>query len=662
MECNVCEEDITEGEEYTVNGNYVCGECYDLMFSDEAGVEDDSVELTGVKPPEPNVLYDAIEFFYQSHTDESYNHLVDRFGERMVDKYRLGWAPPTDELYTYLSEEKGYTDEQILTTGLFTESDYNDSLNVLWKGRYIFPYYNQEMEPVYAIARSTGNKGGGAAGYDGHPEDFLSGKYAKLRHTSDECLYDEPILGLHTITEDVDSLIVTEGIADLIQADKYGYPVISPVTTQFKTKHIDEVIAITEKYDINEVIFIPDNEEPAEDTIEKYGEDAAVGEGLKGAIIVSDKILDQKPELNIKVTKLPREDDARKIDLDEFLKTYPKERFDEVLQSNTFTKYVIDYDFYTVYKEQQTNTVTEYTYSSEATRNELYDLSLQDVLPENISVGYRGKNPLQHRGDSENYFIVKDVGGEAIAYDHKSHQTYNALTFILHKLGERSATDIEGPLTPRETYKVYKYAVDNGYLSEESQLPPKAIEYIVEQQGFSYSTTKLPPDTYYATVDYIQNNTQYNINKKTNYKTDDYYRQLAKLVLRPDITYNLLVSDDEYYISDVDIEYKELLDDKKLWRPKGFDEWFEAPLLVGLASGDIELDELDRYTLHRIDDKTYMKYCIFIASNYPMYIDDIPLKLQRAIANLYSLNINENGTLTTQSYKTAINKFKEMTQ
>lgn len=89
---------------------------------------------------------------------------------------------------------EGYDRGAILGTGLLTEN-----LTPLWQGRYVFPYFDVDGRSVYAISRSTGAEGGGAAGYDGYPADFMNGKYAKPAHTKEHVAVDEPIYRLETV-------------------------------------------------------------------------------------------------------------------------------------------------------------------------------------------------------------------------------------------------------------------------------------------------------------------------------------------------------------------------------------------------------------------------------------------------------------------------------
>jgi len=137
-----------------------------------------------------------------------------------VDEWRLGWAPGDGGLYDHLRSE-GFDAETISATGLFCQKAPKKEL---WRGRYVLPYFSSDGRAEYAIARCTGSKGGGSAGYDGHSEDFLAGKYAKVAHTRENVPLSEPILGLHTL-DAADEVVVAEGIADAISATEAGYAV-----------------------------------------------------------------------------------------------------------------------------------------------------------------------------------------------------------------------------------------------------------------------------------------------------------------------------------------------------------------------------------------------------------------------------------------------------
>jgi DNA primase (bacterial type) len=166
-----------------------------------------------------------------SRPDTATEYFTDSRGwERdTIDRWKLGYAPPElDVAEMLMSRDYGYEEETVRATGLFTQSDYDDyDLKPLFTARYIFPYFGADGEPVYAIARTTGSKGGGDAGYDGHRDDFLPGKYAKVAHNKDYCPIDEPLFGLNTLDES-DTVVIAEGIADAITAAEAGHAVLFP--------------------------------------------------------------------------------------------------------------------------------------------------------------------------------------------------------------------------------------------------------------------------------------------------------------------------------------------------------------------------------------------------------------------------------------------------
>lgn len=652
MSCEICEKEDLENPQ-TFAGNTVCKECYEMVADDsdnsEPDTDDSEVSITGANHPEPNILADAVEFFHNRNTGITKRHFLDRFPEEQFNKYKLGWAPADDGLYEYLSDECGYTDEEILTTGLYTQLE-DGNLSCLFQGRYIYPYFNQDMEPVYMIARTTGEKGGGGAGYDGHQKDFLAGKYAKISHTKPFCPYEEPIWGLNTLSEDTDRVIIAEGIADAIQTDAYGFNVISPVTTQFKTKHIEEVAKIVDEFGIEEVYIIPDSEDPSEDMVNKYGE-KAVGEGLTGAIIMSDK-LREHILADVYITELPRPDDTRKLDLDEFLKKNSASDLEDIIKYTEYTKEPEKYEFYHAYQEQKRPDTDFDMDEMSSTEKEFYSVDLLDVTPPQISSGFRGANPITHRGNSKNYFIVTSTGGESIAYDHKSKQTYNALTFILHKLGLREEHSIEGRLTPKETYKAFEYMIDEGIISEDAEIPSKAVTHIANRE-FEYSTDDLPPDVYYATLHYIQNETPYTLpeDKTTEYHSDDYFTNLPPFATNPNIIFATIKQSDDYSLPNSfdEIEYIELDDDGEtvVWTLPHIDGRFDGTVLFAISMGLIDSEDLDIYALHRLTDAEYYKVCkqLLEECSY-LTMPYFPMKLQRFLAQKYAVTLGEYTTIS----------------
>jgi hypothetical protein len=186
----VCGDDTSTPDLVEAGDGRVCPECHGALFVDES-TDTFGTESTDDRSLALEAFADAVEFFHEqldrpiddhqsceradrTDTGREYFELVRGWDADTVDAKRLGWVPadPT-ALLDYLMCE-GYDRDAILGTGLFTED-----LTPLWQGRYVFPYFDVDGRPVYAISRSTGTEGGGAAGHDGHPADFTSAKYAK---------------------------------------------------------------------------------------------------------------------------------------------------------------------------------------------------------------------------------------------------------------------------------------------------------------------------------------------------------------------------------------------------------------------------------------------------------------------------------------------------
>jgi hypothetical protein len=304
----------------------------DAATDTPTGAEPDDREPPNEPSNTQEAFADAVAWFHSQidqritdHADDKGEH-PDRpttareyFHERgwtdaTIDDARLGWAPPSRTgLLDHLMRE-GYGREAILGTGLFTED-----LRPLWQGRYILPYFDADGQPVYAISRSTGSEGGGAVGYDGHPADGLSGKYAKPAHTKPYARIEEPIYGLGSI-EDGQPVLVTEGIADAITAHQAGYACISPVTTRFKHDDRERLREVLDDHDVPRAYVVQDAERPSSD----HDEDGRLtltqaGEGLRGALDTAAYLTEH--DIDARLAELPRPG-LDKVDLDDYLNVW----------------------------------------------------------------------------------------------------------------------------------------------------------------------------------------------------------------------------------------------------------------------------------------------------------------------------------------------------
>lgn len=472
-------------------------------------------------PPEKNPLEALVEFFHQSNTEESLEYYTEIRGwsEETVNERMLGWAPADATVaYEHLREE-GYSTAEILSTGAFSH-DGSPPYECYWRGRYIIPYFDKSGEVVYAVSRSTGSKGGGAVGYDGHPADIMSGKYAKLSKKNAFSVYEEPIFGLQSLSEfDEDYIVITEGAPDAISAIEEEMPVLSPVTVQFSSQQYDSVVDLIEDEDPEWVYIVPDNE-PVQESQEEREKDVSVG--LEGGLKMAAELDVRELDNDISIVVPPRPEGVEKVDLDDFLQDHSKEKFEQLADTAPKPENIEEYEEYreTVkekYEYRQEQQEKEYSGDGATgeNRSAMFDLGILDVLPNEFSQrGDRGPNPIQHVGDSRNYFSVDEYQGSLIAHDFKRNVTYNPLTYILCEIGERAVDDPNGPMSNREIWLCWKWCKENGILGPDDPVPSSAITHIAESDlGYDASGDEdgyVPYDIYVNVINHIES--KYDIN------------------------------------------------------------------------------------------------------------------------------------------------------
>ena len=474
---------------------------------------------------------DAIEFFHaQLERDisdaapEDIEMVRDYFTDvrgwdaKTIEDKRLGYAPASQTALLDHLMAQGYNRKTILGTGLFYED-----LTPHFRGRYIFPYLNAEGRPVYAISRTVGD--------DGHPRDPKGGqKYTKAVKSKDYSCVEEPIYGLDSIREG-DPVLITEGIADAITAHEAGYPCISPVTTQFKHGDRERLLADLRDRDVPRVFVVQDSERPTTALNDDAdGWDALnveqFGSGVTGAAATAGYLADS--EVDARIAKLPRLG-LDKVDLDDYLKGW-SETLTPVLASADRP------DDHPAYNSREA-AINAATREQNAARRRagskgsaLFDLDLADVAP--VSTGYRGKSPLGHHGNSENYFVVFNDG--YLGYDHKHKTAYNALTFLLCDAGERRASNSSGPLDDRETFVAWRHAKQNRHLTDDDPIPHNALQYVALTH--SHCTTedieegwKLPREAYNAAIQTVKD--EYGVSPGRRPLGDDAHAPVSALPL-----------------------------------------------------------------------------------------------------------------------------------
>jgi len=417
-----------------------------------------------------------------------------------VRENRLGWAPAgaTSQLVQYLLSQ-GHDRNAIRGTGLFT-----DDLRLLWNGRYVFPYLGLDGRAQYAIGRATGGLGGGDAGYKGHPDDFIAGKYAKLAHTKNYVHVSEPIYGLASLDRDT-PIVITEGVADAVRAHEAGYACLSPVTTQFKQEHREQLVDILDGRD-RRVYIVQDAERPKVECNDKTDGWEALGveqygEGVRGAVRTAAFLTDAGVDAYL--AELPRLG-LDKVDLDDYLGEWADD-LRAVLASAKPVDQHPAYDPDTArdvaLQGAEANTITTDAVDTDGDHSALFDLTIRDVS--GLSWDYRGPNPLGHHGESENYCVL--IEGHGVAYDHKYKTAYNALTYLLVDADERSSDSPNGRLNDGEVFAAWRHAKREGCIPDDDPIPHRALQYVACEHGLADTEDlvdgwKLPREAYNAAL------------------------------------------------------------------------------------------------------------------------------------------------------------------
>lgn len=498
---------ITEEESYIIDKGvtYCSDDCAPRELRDD--------------PPEKEPVVALVEFFHNQNTDASIQYYHNRgWTDETIEDRLLGWAPPDETLaYTHL-RRKGYSNAEILSTGAFSVSE-TPPYTCNWRGRYIIPYFDEEGNVVYAISRSTGSEGGGAVGYDGHPADIMNGKYAKLAQNKPFTVYSEPLYGKEKLDElDEDYLIITEGAPDVISALQENMPVLSPVTTSFTADQYDSLVEILENHSYDQIYIVPDNEPVQNDR------DRSISVGLEGGLKEAAEIKYRNEDIPLEIVLPPKEDEDEKVDLDNYLYNRTKEDFEQLAKSSgvdpeSFDEYEEIYDSVVSKHESMKAAQQDMSDSDNSSQSALYSLGILDVLPSQFSAkGDRGPNPIQHTGDSRNYFSVDVVNGALIAHDFKRDTTYTPLTYILCELNERDVNSPNGSLSNKEIWLAWKWAKENGIIPKNDPIPSRAIQHIAQTElGYKPDDPNemLPYKVYTEALEKIQETYQIETGRST---------------------------------------------------------------------------------------------------------------------------------------------------
>jgi len=470
-----------------------------------------------------DALADAVEWYHRQldrdlpedvphDTPRDYYRDARGWTPDTIAEKRVGYAPPNprDELLAHL-HRRGHDRDAILGTGLFGERD-DGGLYTLWSGRYVLPYLDADGRPVFAISRRLDPPH--PADYAGRYGDGDPAKYHKIPVSRDAVAVEEPIYGLDTVRAG-EPVLITEGIADAITAHQAGYPCLSPVTTTFKTADRERLVDALDRADVPRVYIIQDAERPGSDlddrgrlTVPQYGE------GVRGAVRTAEFLAAHG--FDARVGDLPRPG-LSKVDLDDYLTAWDGDLRPVLATATPPAAHDAGAGATTTTDTPDTDDHDGAERESEGEQSAVFDLDIADVTGERE--GYRGKNPLGHHGDSEDYFTVyKTPTGDLRGADHKHGVTYTALTYLLADAtaSSRSPARPGGALDDGEILTAWVHAKDRGDLGDDDPIPRRALQAVAreatEWDGDTVEHTTrdgdtfdgLPVDIYNAALDAVR--------------------------------------------------------------------------------------------------------------------------------------------------------------
>lgn len=605
-------------------------------------------------------LQSLVEFFHSENTEKSLEYWTEKRGwERTtVDELLLGWAPPDNhKAYNHLRSE-GYSNADILSTGAFYPGE--PPYTCIWTGRYIFPYYNKDGTAAYMISRrvpvDTDFKD---IDKEGHPKDPQGDrKYSKLTKTKPYAVHDEPIYGIESLKDGCD-VVIAEGIADAISAIEKGYHVLSPVTNSFKNKHYAEVAELLQQNHVDTVYIVPDSEEVQESQKES-GLDVSVGlyGGLKNAIELQNRV--EETEIDIEIVELPRDSGVSKVDLDEYLQSHTKAEFDQIIGQSQAPESFEEYDTIKERVEMMNQAAQEesnYNRNVTGDTSELFEITLLDVLPDDFNPNTRNPNPIEHTGDTKDYFAVKIDGGDTVAYDFKRDVAYNSLTYILCKIGERPVEAPNGSLSDREIWLAWKWCKENDiFINDNDPIPSSALNHIARELSYEVTDEMLPYKVYAESVNYVRDEYDINPGRKVQTKTKNNSFNTF-FTLSADEIIQKIPDDPE--------EYREML-------PEGFSSqdpvWKcdkiqnnpkDTLSLLAIFEGYITVDELKDYSKQKewtelLTNKEMLKLCLLITRHFELDNADPPYKALLGLAEEIDMEVDDNLTLKQQEKLTDI--------
>ncbi len=273
------------------------------------GIEVEEKELTeeqiaerGERESMMQVTAFASSYFQDKliNSQEGRNIGLSYYKERGIDdasiqKFQLGYAPSTSDLFSRSAIEQGYKESYLISTGLTIKRD-NGGYYDRFAGRVIFP--------IHAISGRVIGFGGRTLSTEKRVAKYLNSPESEIYHKS-ASLYG--IFQAKGAISRLNKCILVEGYTDVISMHQAG---IENVVASSGTSLTEEQIALIRRFTNNITII--------------YDGDSA---GIKASMRGINMIL--REGLNVRIVPLPEGDDP-----DSFARSRPSHETEEYIYNN----------------------------------------------------------------------------------------------------------------------------------------------------------------------------------------------------------------------------------------------------------------------------------------------------------------------------------------
>ena len=214
----------------------------------------------------------------------------------VLTKFGIGYAPDSWDMLVKAMEAKGYTKQELIDSGLVTESKKNGNIFDRFRDRLMFPIIDVRGNVIGFGGRIMNNKDPNAAKYLNSPETLIFNKRKNLFALN------------YAKKSKLDYLILVEGYMDAIALHQYGFDC---AVASLGTSLTEEHAVLISRY-VEQVVLIYDGDEAGQ-------------RATRRAIPILEKAGIRVKVLQMKGAKDP----------DEFLKKYGADKFRILLEGSS---------------------------------------------------------------------------------------------------------------------------------------------------------------------------------------------------------------------------------------------------------------------------------------------------------------------------------------